>query len=111
MQATAATPQAYGVAGVAAPPDADGLASQSALFFSAAEAGDWPGTRAEVDAIGVLAEPGVDVGALHERVAAALQGTAARVHAGEDSGLVGSWTRPRRASCSSPWPGRSAGPR
>jgi putative ABC transport system permease protein len=35
VQATA-TPRAYGVAGVAAPPDAGGLASQSALFFSAA---------------------------------------------------------------------------
>ena len=37
VQATAA-PRTYRVAGVAAPPDADGLASQSALFFSAAEA-------------------------------------------------------------------------
>src|SRR4029453_2512036 len=87
VQATA-TPRVYGVAGVAAPPDADGLASQSALFFSAAEAERLAGHPGRVDVIGVLVEPGVDVGALRERVGAALQGTGARVHAGKDSGLV-----------------------
>jgi putative ABC transport system permease protein len=87
VQATAA-PRAYRVVGVAAAPDGDGLASQSALFFAAAEAERLAGHPGRVDAIGVLAEPGVDVGALRKRVAAALQGTGARVHAGEDSGLV-----------------------
>ena len=87
VQATA-TPRAYGVTGVAAAPDTDGLASQSALFFSAAEAERLAGHPGRVDAIGVLAEPGVDTETLHERVGAALEGTGARVHAGEDSGLV-----------------------
>jgi putative ABC transport system permease protein len=87
VQATAA-PRAYRVAGVAAAPDGDGLASQSALFFSAAEAERLAGHPGRVDAIGVLAEPGVDTETLRGRVAAALQGTGARVHAGEDSGLV-----------------------
>lgn len=87
VQATAA-PRAYRVAGVAAAPGGTGLKSQSALFFAAAEAQRLAGNPGRVDAIGVLAEPGVDAGVLRERVAAALQGTGARVHAGDDSGLV-----------------------
>ena len=76
------------VQATATPRGADELASQSALFFSAAEAERLAGHPGRVDAIGVLAEPGVDTETLHERVAAALEGTGARVHAGEDSGLV-----------------------
>ena len=58
--------------------DKDGLASQSALFFSAAEAERLAGHPGRVDAIGVLAEPGVDTETLHERVAAALEDRRAR---------------------------------
>ena len=62
---------------------------RSALpIFSAVEAERLAGHPGRVDAIGVLAEPGVDTETLHERVVAALEGTGARIHAGEDSGPV-----------------------
>jgi putative ABC transport system permease protein len=64
------------------------VSRQSALFFAAAEADRLAGNPGSADAIGVLAEPGVDVGALRARVAAALEGTGARVHVGDDRGLV-----------------------
>lgn len=87
VQATAA-PRTYRVVGIAAPPGADGLSRQSAVFFEAAEAERLAGHPGRVDAIGILAEPGVEVRALRERVAAALAGTGAHVHAGDDRGLV-----------------------
>jgi putative ABC transport system permease protein len=87
VQATAA-PRVYRVAGIAVPRDGDGLVSQSTLFFSAAEAGRLTGIPGRVDAIGVLAEPGVDVASLRERVSAALQGSGTRVLAGDDRGAA-----------------------
>src|SRR4030095_14637223 len=66
-----------------------GWAGLCACFFPAAEAERLAGHPGRVDAIGVLAESGVDVGALRERVGAALEGNGARGHAGEESGLVG----------------------
>ncbi|MFJ2174508.1 FtsX-like permease family protein [Streptomyces sp. NPDC087851] len=49
----------YRVAGVAAPPGADALPRQSALFFTDERARELSGHPREVVAIGVLADPGV----------------------------------------------------
>ncbi len=88
-------PTDYRVAGIAAPPDGDGLARQSALFFSSDEADRLAGDPDRVDAIGVLAEPGVDASDLSDRIRAALDdetstddGPGVDVVTGDDRGSV-----------------------
>lgn len=86
VQATAA-PASYRVVGIAAAgKNQDGLGSQSALFFSAAEARRLAGHPGQVTAIGVLPEPRVAVGTLTERVSRALSGTRAKIYTGDARG-------------------------
>ncbi|GAB2576299.1 FtsX-like permease family protein [Streptomyces capparidis] len=80
-------PRAYRVSGVAAPSGGD-LAHQTSLFFDGAEARRLAGRAGQVAAVGVFPEPGTDTGVLAERVRAALDGTAARVHTGDGRGAV-----------------------
>ena len=88
IQATS-VPRTYRVAGLAAPPDGEGLPQQSALFFAPEEAGRLARSAGSVDAIGVLADEGVDAGALAARIRAALDDEpAVEVHAGDDRGEV-----------------------
>jgi putative ABC transport system permease protein len=87
VQATSAA-RAYQVSGIATAPGAGGLSRQSTLFFATAEAQRLAGHPGRVDAIGVLAAPGVATATLRMRVAAALDGTDAQVHTGGDRGAV-----------------------
>jgi putative ABC transport system permease protein len=87
IQATA-PPSAYRVSGIASAPGRDGLARQSALFFAPAEAQRLSANLGRVDAIGVLAEPGVPTDTLRQRVAAAVEGTGAQVSTGAERGAV-----------------------
>ncbi|MBE1533035.1 ABC transporter permease [Actinomadura algeriensis] len=75
----------YRVVGIAAPPG-DGLDRQSAVFFTDDRAAALSGRPDRVDAIGVLAEPGVAPARLAERVAAAVPD--AVVHTGAGRGDV-----------------------
>jgi putative ABC transport system permease protein len=87
VQATSAA-RAYRVSGIATAPGAGGLSRQSTLFFATAEAQRLAAHPGRVDAIGVLAAPGVATATLRTRVAAALDETGARVYAGGDRGAV-----------------------
>jgi putative ABC transport system permease protein len=88
IQATSAL-RTYHVTGIAAPPDGEGLPRQSALFFSSAEAERLAGHPDTADAIGVLADAGVDADALRDRIRGALEDEATvRVHSGDDRGAV-----------------------
>jgi putative ABC transport system permease protein len=77
----------YRVAGVAGPAG-DRVTTQAAMFFSASDARRLAARHGEVDAIGVLAEPGTDVGQLRKRVEAAVAGHAAVTLVGDDRGLA-----------------------
>ena len=86
VQATAA-PASYRLVGIAAPGRSqDGLSSQSALFFSAAQARRLAGHPGQVTAIGVLPDPRVAVGTLSERISRALSGTPAKIYTGDARG-------------------------
>ncbi|MFD5315661.1 FtsX-like permease family protein [Streptomyces sp. NPDC127098] len=71
----------YTVVGLVAPAEGT-LARQAALFFPDAEAERLNGTPGQVDAIGVLGEPGTDTGALADRLTAAVEGENATVATG-----------------------------
>lgn len=88
IQATSAL-GTYQVTGIATPPDGDGLPRQSALFFSSAEAERLGRQTDKVDAIGVLADPSVDIDALRDRIRGALADEpTVRVRSGDDRGAV-----------------------
>lgn len=87
VQSTRA-PRTYRVSGIAAPRGRGGLRQQSALFFSAAEAERLADRAGQVTALGVLPEPGTDLGALKQRVRTALDGTTAQVATGDGRGPV-----------------------
>jgi putative ABC transport system permease protein len=78
----------YTVTGIAAPPGADRLGQQSVLFFTDGRAGLLSGRPDQVDAIGVLARPGVDPAALAERIRRALPATEIATYTGVDRGDV-----------------------
>ncbi|RKT56725.1 FtsX-like permease family protein [Saccharothrix australiensis] len=80
---TTSTPLAYEVVGIAAPPGADGLAGQSALYFTDARAGELSGTPDRFHAIGVFGDAGVV-----DRVERALAGDHVEVVSGDDRGTV-----------------------
>ncbi|WP_330298914.1 ABC transporter permease [Streptomyces sp. NBC_00503] len=80
-------PRTYKVSGIAATAGGS-LAHQSALFFSDAEAQRLAARDGQVSAIGVRPEPGVDAGALADRVRQALHGTTAQVASGDERGPV-----------------------
>jgi putative ABC transport system permease protein len=67
-------PFRYRVTGLASPPPG-GLTRQSALFFADAVALRATGHSGQVDTVGVIAEPGVGVGELARRIAAAVPGS------------------------------------
>ncbi|HEV8560023.1 MAG TPA: FtsX-like permease family protein [Actinophytocola sp.] len=75
-------PEHLTVTGIAAPAHPIG---QPAAFFSDA---DVQRLAARVDAIGVLAAPGTDLGALRDRLGEALRGTPATILTGTDRGLA-----------------------
>jgi putative ABC transport system permease protein len=85
VQATAPA-SAYRVSGIATAPGRDGLAHQSTLFFAAAEAQRLSTHPDRVDAIGVLAEPGVPTETLRQRLTAVVEG--AQVNMGAERGAV-----------------------
>ena len=88
VQATAA-PSAYRVVGIASPGrNSGGLGSQSALFFSSAQARSLAGHPGQVTAIGVLPDPGVTAGTLAERVQSALAGAPAKIYTGDARGQL-----------------------
>src|SRR5512132_2005577 len=62
--------------------------TQPAMFFSVADARRLAGHPGRVDAIGILAAPGTDVGQLRRRVEAAIAGQAAVMPIGDDRGLA-----------------------
>ncbi|NXY99619.1 ABC transporter permease [Streptomyces sp. BR123] len=88
VQATG-VPEEYTVSGIAR---ADGgrLTRQSTLFFADAEARRLAARDGQVTAIGVLPAPGVDPGALAQRIRRALAGTGtgAQVSVGDERGPV-----------------------
>ncbi|UJB44380.1 ABC transporter permease [Streptomyces sp. A1-5] len=74
---TLTAPTPYEVVGIAAPAaqgDATGLGHQGAVFFDDETARRLAGHPATTDAIGVLADPGVDVRQLYPRLRQALDG-------------------------------------
>lgn len=91
-------PKTYEVSGIAATGGGTGagtatgagggLAQQSALFFSEAEAQRLAARDGRVSVIGVLPEPGVDAAGLADRIRKALHGTTAQVASGDDRGPV-----------------------
>ncbi|MFK0256121.1 FtsX-like permease family protein [Streptomyces sp. NPDC090445] len=85
VQATG-VPKEYEVSGIAR---ADGgrLARQSALFFADAEAGRLAARDGQVTAIGVLPAPGVDPGALAQRIRQALAGPGSGSGSGASDGV------------------------
>jgi putative ABC transport system permease protein len=86
--AVGAGPATYTVTGIAAPPGADRPARQPVLFFSDRQARLLSGHPDQVDAIGVLAGPGVDPQALAEQIRSALSGTQLMTYTGVDRGDV-----------------------
>ncbi|WP_199826310.1 FtsX-like permease family protein [Streptomyces sp. SBT349] len=84
VQASGA-PAAYTVAGVATTPEA-APTEQAAVFFTDAEARRLAGHEGRDAALGVFPAEGVAAGEVADRVEAALDGTAARVHTGGDRG-------------------------
>ncbi|MGW6691483.1 FtsX-like permease family protein [Streptomyces sp. NPDC054961] len=89
-------PKTYEVSGIAATGDGTGaatgagggLAQQSALFFSDAEAQRLAARDGRVSAIGVLPAPGVDAAGLADRIRTALHSTTAQVASGDGRGPV-----------------------
>jgi putative ABC transport system permease protein len=86
--AVGASPATYIVSGVTAPPGADRLGRQWVLFFSDRQARRLSGRPDQVDAIVVLAGPGVDPDTLAERIRSALPGTQLMTYTGVDRGDV-----------------------
>ncbi|OJF15818.1 putative ABC transport system permease protein [Couchioplanes caeruleus] len=78
-------PSSYRVVGIATPPG-DGLARQSAVFFSDDQATKLSGRPDRVAAVGVLAAPGVAAQELAERITAAVPDVEA--HTGAERGDV-----------------------
>jgi putative ABC transport system permease protein len=78
----------YTVTGVAAPPAGNRLGRQSVLFFSDSQARLLSGHPDRVDAIGVLARPGVDPEVVAERIRRALPGRGIVTYTGVDRGDV-----------------------
>jgi putative ABC transport system permease protein len=74
-------PSSYRVVGIAAAPG-DGLDRQSAVFFADDQATKLSGRPDRVDAIGVLAKPGVTPSELAGRITAAVPGVLAKTGAG-----------------------------
>ncbi|MDI6104891.1 ABC transporter permease [Actinoplanes sp. NEAU-A12] len=74
-------PSSYRVVGLATAPG-DGLDRQSAVFFTDARAIELSGRPDRVDAVGVLAAPGVVPAELAERITAAVPGVVAHTGAG-----------------------------
>ncbi|MBE1574671.1 FtsX-like permease family protein [Amycolatopsis roodepoortensis] len=70
--AVRSAPVEFLVSGIAAPKSGDGLARQSAVFFSPEKAAELAGTPGQAHAIGVLADPGVTPGDLADRIRAAV---------------------------------------
>lgn len=87
VQSTGA-PTTYRVSGIAAPGGRDGLAHQSALFFSSAEAARLAAHPGQVAALGILTAPGADLGQVKKDLRTALTGTTAKVRGGDDRGPV-----------------------
>jgi putative ABC transport system permease protein len=85
--AAGGTTGTYLVTGVATPAG-DRATDPPALFFSAADTRRLAGHPGRVDAIGVLAAPGTDVGELRRRVQAAIAAHAAVALVGDDRGLA-----------------------
>ncbi|MFC5751347.1 FtsX-like permease family protein [Actinomadura rugatobispora] len=82
---TTAPAALHRVVGLAAP-RGGGPRHQAAVFFSDAEARRLAGRPGQITALGVLPEPGADTAALARAVRAALDGTPAKVHTGEERG-------------------------
>lgn len=80
--AIGAVPRKFTVTGITA----EAIERESTLFLTDAQADDLYGRPKQVDAVGVLAEPGVDADALAERIAAALP--SAVVYTGDARGDV-----------------------
>ncbi|NEE00119.1 ABC transporter permease [Phytoactinopolyspora halotolerans] len=87
IQSTAAA-RPYRVSGIVAPSGGDGLSRQSALFFADEEAGRLAAGTGEFAAIGVLADPGADLGELRDRIIDALAGQVARSEGGPGLDVV-----------------------
>lgn len=87
VQSTRA-PRTYRVSGIAAPDGHGQLRQQTSLFFSTAEAERLAARPGQVTAFGVLPASGTDIGQLKQRVAQALEGTTAKISAGDDRGPV-----------------------
>ena len=88
VQATSA-PSPYRVVGVVTPgPGANGLASQSTVFFSPGTARTLAGHPGQVAALGVWPAPGTSASALAESIRHALAGTAVTVSTGGDRGAA-----------------------
>src|SRR5512132_2387490 len=85
--AAGGTADTYRVSGVVTPAG-DGPVTQPAMFFSVADARRLAGHPGRVDAIGILAAPGTDVGQLRRRVEAAVAAHAAVALVGDDRGLA-----------------------
>jgi putative ABC transport system permease protein len=85
VQSTQA-PRSYRVSGIAAPTTA--VRHQTSLFFSTAEARRLAAHPGQVTAFGVIPDAGTDPSRLRHAVATALQGSDARVSAGNARGPV-----------------------
>ncbi|MEU5692007.1 FtsX-like permease family protein [Actinosynnema sp. NPDC020468] len=79
---TRSTPLTFEVVGIATTPAGDGFTRQSSLFFSTARAAALAENPDRVNAIGVLADQGVDADGLADRVEEALDGEHVTVASG-----------------------------
>jgi putative ABC transport system permease protein len=88
--AAGGTTRTYRVAGIAGVAGRGGAPASTGatMFFSASDAGRLAGHPGWVDAIGVLAEPGADVGQLRGRIQAAAAGHPVVTLVGDDRGLA-----------------------
>ncbi|HEV2782406.1 MAG TPA: FtsX-like permease family protein [Actinophytocola sp.] len=76
----------FRVSGIAEPPAA--VTGTPAVFFAGADADRLAARPGSVDAVGVLAAPGVDAGQLAERIGAALRGQPVTISTGNDRGTA-----------------------
>lgn len=87
VQSTGA-PAVYRVSGLVTPDGKAELSRQSALFFTAPEAGRLAAHPGQVAALGIRLAPGADVDQVAGQVRTTLRGTGAQVRTGDDRGTA-----------------------
>lgn len=79
-------PRQFIVSGIVSITHANALPGEDTLFFNDVQAANLSGNPNEVDAIGIIATPGADIGGLQRRLQDALSTTAFKAQTGKDKG-------------------------